>query len=249
MPAESPAQAGLFVCVLHGKAAMHLEERRQPRSWHQWNRRCRCNQLDHLLRGLCRSYKMDALPGKPLPSMARHYSPLPFAQRRGGLGRGGSSQGKSRLKQRLWERRQPRSRWLIRCWIWRCSMMPASRLTLLPQSLRCCCVAGKASAEHGSALRSLPFAQRRGGLGRGSFSRGKEKPRLRGVFLNHATAGINRPGSAARRCRRRRWCSPSPSFRWQNAAGSAGRRPWGRCRTGPGRRTAARRPRRRSGCG
>ena len=88
MHAKSPAQAGLFVCVLHGKAAMHLEERRQPRSWHQWNRRCRCNQLDHLLRGLCRSYKMDALPGKPLPSMARHYSPLPFAQRRGGLGRG-----------------------------------------------------------------------------------------------------------------------------------------------------------------
>ena len=39
------------------------------------------------------------------------------------------------------------------------------------------------------------------------------------------------------------------SSRSRSAAGNAGRRPWGRCRTGPGRRTAARRPPRRSGCG
>jgi len=59
---------------------------------------------------------------------------------------------------------------------------------------------------------------------------------------------IPRP-SAARHCRRRQWYSPSPSARWQSAQGNAVRRPSGRCRTGRSRRTAARRPQRRSCCG
>ena len=82
-----------------------------------------------------------------------------------------------------------------------------------------------------------------------SCIRQQKTPLSRGFLLLRQRGAINRPASAARRCHRRRWCSPSPSSRWQSAAGSAGRRPWGRCRTGLGRRTAARRPLHQSGCG
>src|SRR5712671_1426468 len=57
-----------------------------------------------------------------------------------------------------------------------------------------------------------------------------------------------RPPSA-RRCRRRRRCSPSPSARSRTAPDNADRRPWGPYLKGHGRRTVARRPRRRSCCG
>ena len=58
-----------------------------------------------------------------------------------------------------------------------------------------------------------------------------------------------RRARTARRCRRRRWCRSRACARWRSGGGSAGRRPWGRCPTGPRRRTAARRRRRRPCCG
>jgi hypothetical protein len=51
------------------------------------------------------------------------------------------------------------------------------------------------------------------------------------------------------RCRRRRWCRSRPCARSRSGAGSAGRRPSGRCPTAPRRQRAEPRQRRRSCCG
>lgn len=64
-----------------------------------------------------------------------------------------------------------------------------------------------------------------------------------------AARDLTHPASAARHCRLPPWCRWSACARWRSAAGSAGRRPSARCRTALHRRRAARRPRRRSGCG
>ncbi|WP_282268442.1 hypothetical protein, partial [Stenotrophomonas sp. PS02298] len=45
----------------------------EPRSWLQSNADHACNLIDRELRGSCRAYKVGGSPGKPLPSMARHY--------------------------------------------------------------------------------------------------------------------------------------------------------------------------------
>ncbi|EZP55347.1 hypothetical protein BW41_01085 [Sphingomonas sp. RIT328] len=58
-----------------------------------------------------------------------------------------------------------------------------------------------------------------------------------------------RRARAASHCRRPRWCRPIPRARRRSGRDNADRPPWGRCRTGPRRRTAASRPPRRSSTG
>jgi hypothetical protein len=77
--------------------------------------------------------------------------------------------------------------------------------------------------------------------------------RRAGAPVNQATSlrGIRRlPAATAMwRCRRRQWCRSRSCARSRSDAGSAGRRPWGRCRRGLRRQRAEPRPRRRSCCG
>ena len=57
------------------------------------------------------------------------------------------------------------------------------------------------------------------------------------------------PPPAGSHCRPQRWCRLSSPVRSQSARGSAVRRLWARCPTGPRRRRAGFPPPRRSGCG
>ena len=57
------------------------------------------------------------------------------------------------------------------------------------------------------------------------------------------------PPPAGSHCRPQRWCRLSSPVRSQSARGSAVRRLWARCPTGPRRRRAGSLPPRRSGCG
>ena len=65
-----------------------------------------------------------------------------------------------------------------------------------------------------------------------------------------ATDLVLQDSAGAGRCRRRRrWCRRCRCARRRSGGDSGGRRPWGRCRRGLRRRTAGRRPRRRSSNG
>ncbi len=115
------------------------------------------------LRGLRRSYRADGRLGKPLPSMARHYRccSLPFAQQRGGLGRGWLL----RSFERCWLRGLRRSH---RAGGWFGKPLPS-----MARHYRC----------------SLPFAQQRGGLGRGWLLRSFERCWLRGLSRSYTADG------------------------------------------------------------
>ena len=99
---------------------------------------------------------------------------------------------------------------------------------------------GNASPHFRFRLRRRVRGFRRLGRGRGT------SPAIRrdsGLRSRHP------PATAMSHCRRRWWCRCSSPARCRSAADNAVRPPWGRCRTGPPRRTAASRRSRRSSTG